>query len=119
VLLRNDLEKVRMLAELVRKREKEKLRQSQVIKDLVDTFIFPHYGKLRLTLEKISACVSIIALNATEENRMDREELFLHPVNKTEVPDYFEVVKEPMCWLFIDEKLEKNDYLEVGDFKVG
>lgn len=55
VLLRNDLEKVRMLAELVRKREKEKLRQSQVIKDVVDIFIFPHYGKLRLTLEKISA----------------------------------------------------------------
>ncbi len=44
-----------MLAELVRKREKEKLRQSQVIKDVVDIFIFPHYGKLRLTLEKISA----------------------------------------------------------------
>ena len=55
MLLRNDLEKVRMLAELVRKREKEKLRQSQVIKDMVDTFIFPHYGRLRLTLEKISA----------------------------------------------------------------
>lgn len=44
-----------MLAELVRKREKEKLRQSQVIKDVVDTFIIPHYSKLRLTLEKISA----------------------------------------------------------------
>lgn len=55
VQLRNDLEKVRMLAELVRKREKEKLRQSQVIKDVVDTFIFPLYGKLRLTLEKILA----------------------------------------------------------------
>jgi len=55
VQLRNDLEKVRMLAELVRKREKEKLRQSQVIKDVVDTYIFPLYGKLRLTLEKILA----------------------------------------------------------------
>jgi NuA3 HAT complex component NTO1 len=54
-MLRNDLDKVRMLAELTRKREKEKLRQAQVIKDIVDSFIFPHYGKLRLTLEKISA----------------------------------------------------------------
>jgi NuA3 HAT complex component NTO1 len=54
-LLRNDLEKVRMLAEQVRKREREKLRQAQVIKDVVDGFIFPGYEQLRLTLEKISA----------------------------------------------------------------
>ncbi|ORY33154.1 hypothetical protein BCR39DRAFT_521494 [Naematelia encephala] len=102
-LLRNDLEKVRMLAELVRKREKEKLRQAQTIKDVVDSFIFPHYARLRLTLEKISA--------------MDRNELFVHPVNRAEVPDYFEVIKEPMCWLYIDEKLEKNDYSHVSQFK--
>jgi NuA3 HAT complex component NTO1 len=44
-----------MLAELVRKREREKLRQAQVIKDMVDGFIFPGYEQLRLTLEKISA----------------------------------------------------------------
>lgn len=54
-MLRNDLDKVRMLAELTRKREKEKLRQAQVIKDTVDAFLFPHDSKLRLALEKISA----------------------------------------------------------------
>jgi NuA3 HAT complex component NTO1 len=54
-MLRNDLDKVRMLAELTRKREKEKLKQAQVIKDIVDSFIFPGYGKLRLTLQKIHA----------------------------------------------------------------
>ena len=53
--LRNDLEKVRMLAELVRKREKEKLRQMQVIKDVADSFFFPHDPKLRLALERIAA----------------------------------------------------------------
>ncbi|WWD21160.1 hypothetical protein CI109_105643 [Kwoniella shandongensis] len=102
-MLRNDLEKVRMLAELVRKREKEKLRQAQIMKEVVDNFVFPHYGKLRLTLEKISA--------------MDRQELYLNPVSRTEAPDYFDIIKEPMCWLFIDEKLEKNEYLDVADFK--
>ncbi len=53
-LIRNDLERVRMLAELVRKREKEKLRQVQIFRDLLDDFVYPHDGKLRLALEKIS-----------------------------------------------------------------
>ncbi|KAK6904299.1 hypothetical protein I203_105109 [Kwoniella mangroviensis CBS 8507] len=102
-MLRNDLEKVRMLAELVRKREKEKLRQVQLIKDVVDGFIFPYHGRLRVAFEKISA--------------LDRQSLYLHPVNRAEAPDYFEIIKEPMCWLWIDEKLEKNEYVDLADFK--
>ena len=54
----------------------------------------------------------------TEKVSMDRGELFLHPVNRAEVPDYFDVVTKPMCWLFIDEKLEKNEYLHIKDFQV-
>lgn len=54
-MLRNDLEKVRMLAEQVRKREKKKLAQAQVIKDVVDSFLFRGEAKLKLVLEKISA----------------------------------------------------------------
>lgn len=53
--LRNDLERVRTLAELVRKREKAKLQQSRLIKEVVDNFLFPNDGQLRVTLEKISA----------------------------------------------------------------
>ncbi|OXG22935.1 NuA3 HAT complex component NTO1 [Cryptococcus neoformans Ze90-1] len=102
-MLRNDLEKVRMLADLVRKREKEKLRQVQVIKDVVDRFIFPYSERLRVILERISA--------------MDRREMFLNPVTPAEAPDYFDIVKEPMCWLYIDEKLEKNAYVDIADFK--
>ncbi|ODN95838.1 hypothetical protein L198_04456 [Cryptococcus wingfieldii CBS 7118] len=102
-LVRNDLEKVRMLAELVRKREKEKLRQVQVIKNLVDGFIFPNGDKMRVTLEKISA--------------LDRRELFLNPVTEIEAPDYFKIIKEPRCWLYIDDKLERNLYIDVAEFK--
>lgn len=48
-----------MLAEQVRKREKKKLAQAQVIKDVVDGFLFRGDGRLRLMLEKISALVGL------------------------------------------------------------
>lgn len=104
VTLRNDLEKVRLLAELVRKREKEKLRQSQVLKDVVESFIFPFYATLRSLYDRIVA--------------MDREEIFVHPVDRDEVPDYYEVVKEPICFAEIDEKIDNVKYRSVSEFKV-
>lgn len=51
-------------------------------------------------------------------SRMDRGDLFLKPVNIAEVPDYLDVVSEPMCWLDIDDKLEQNTYLNVDEFRV-
>lgn len=104
VALRNDLEKVRLLAELVRKREKEKLRQAQVIKGVVESFVFPHYSLLRSVFNRIQA--------------MDREEIFLHPVDPEEVPDYYVVVKEPICFSQIEEKIDNVAYRSVADFKV-
>jgi len=49
---------------------------------------------------------------------MDRQDLFLHFVSRAEVPDYYEVIKEPMCWTLIDEKIEQNEYRRIEDFKV-
>jgi len=49
---------------------------------------------------------------------MDRQDLFLHFVSRAEVPDYYEVIKEPMCWTLIDEKIEQNEYRRIKDFKV-
>ena len=48
---------------------------------------------------------------------MDKQELFLNPVSSRDVPDYHSVIKEPMCWLEIDAKLDKNEYTSVADFK--
>ena len=56
--LRKDLEKVRMLAELVRKREKEKLRQLQCVTDVLATCLFPHEPQLRFAFERITAYLS-------------------------------------------------------------
>jgi hypothetical protein len=35
------------------------------------------------------------------------------------VPDYFEIVKNPMCWSSIDAKLDRHEYWELQRFKVG
>lgn len=49
---------------------------------------------------------------------MDRGEIFLHPVTVDDAPDYHDVIKEPMCWTQIDNKLKAVRYLNVADFKV-
>lgn len=49
---------------------------------------------------------------------MDRNEIFKSPVSPSEVPDYFEVVKKPMCWSTIDTKLDQHEYWNIEDFKV-
>lgn len=53
IKVRNDLERVRMLAELVRKREQEKLRQARIIKQFVEQSIFPFDAALRSAFTKI------------------------------------------------------------------
>lgn len=44
-----------MLAELTRKREMQKLKQAQIINEIVSNFIFPYAGELRLAFERIMA----------------------------------------------------------------
>lgn len=55
--LRGDLEKVRMLADFARKREREKSRSANIISNFVDTTMFPFDGQLQVALEQISAFV--------------------------------------------------------------
>jgi NuA3 HAT complex component NTO1 len=50
---------------------------------------------------------------------MDRQDLFLHLVSRIDIPDYYQVIKEPMSWMSIDEKIEGYEYRRVQDFKVG
>lgn len=54
-LVRNDLEKVRMLTEQVRKREKKKLDRVLLFKSWVDDFIFPKDKKMRDVLTRVAA----------------------------------------------------------------
>ncbi|KAI9464663.1 PHD-zinc-finger like domain-containing protein [Boletus coccyginus] len=101
--VRRDLEMLHELALLSRKRESRKLAQAEAIQKVLDTALFPHLAPMRLAFEKVLA--------------LDRNGLFKHPVSRTEVPDYYEVVKNPMTWDAIDVKLDRHEYWDFESFK--
>lgn len=49
---------------------------------------------------------------------MDRNDFFKNPVSRIEVPDYLDIIKRPMCWNIIDEKLDRHQYWDIQAFKV-
>ena len=55
--LRKDLEKVRTLTELTRKREQQKLSQAQLLHDAISKVLFPHEPAIKLAFEQIHLCV--------------------------------------------------------------
>ena len=55
---RDDLDKLRVIADLVRRRERVKQAQAEAIQDVFLHFLFPHEGPLRLAFQKITAYVS-------------------------------------------------------------
>ena len=34
------------------------------------------------------------------------------------MPDYFDVIKKPMCWKYIDAKLDRNEYIDDPNVRV-
>ena len=54
---RDDLDKLRVIADLVRRRERVKQAQAEAIQDVLLHFLFPHEGPLRLAFQKITAYV--------------------------------------------------------------
>ena len=48
---------------------------------------------------------------------LDSHEFFKNPVSKADVPDCFDVIKKPMCWKLIDEKLDRNMYARLKDLR--
>ncbi|KAI0047385.1 hypothetical protein FA95DRAFT_1589126 [Auriscalpium vulgare] len=101
--LKQDLETVRSLAELTRKRESRKLKQMEIIHELLTTYIFPHESRLRFAFEKIMI--------------LDRNEYFKNPVSQAQVPDYLDIVKRPMWWGAIEAKLDRHEYWDLETFK--
>ncbi|CCO30423.1 Peregrin AltName: Full=Bromodomain and PHD finger-containing protein 1 [Rhizoctonia solani AG-1 IB] len=100
--LRDDLKRVLQLADLVRQREVEKQNQAHVVETLVTSCLLPFDIELRKTYEKVVG--------------LDRANYFMNPVSRTEVPEYYTVIDQPMHWLGIGEKIEQHEYLDSQAF---
>ncbi|KAF9979176.1 nuA3 HAT complex component nto1 [Actinomortierella ambigua] len=100
--LRGDLEKVRMLAELVRKRERAKLKRQEYQNRYLGLIFFP----LRSILEDV----------LTELEKLDRQKYFHFPISEDEVKDYHEIIKNPISFQDMREKLEGFQYNDIETF---
>ncbi|CAG8539622.1 13366_t:CDS:10 [Dentiscutata heterogama] len=94
--LRKDLEKVRMLIDLVHRREKEKLKRNRLQVKYLETIIFPLDYIIGPVLDTISS--------------LDKNEIFAKPVSLEEVPDYLTHIKHPMDFGTIRKKIENHEY---------
>ncbi|SPP73115.1 peregrin [Drosophila guanche] len=80
--LRQDLERARLLCELVRKREKLKVAFVKISEEVVMLQLNPLESALTKLLDALEA--------------RDTMEIFREPVDISEVPDYTDIVKHPM-----------------------
>ncbi|KAI0832027.1 hypothetical protein BC628DRAFT_1351253 [Trametes gibbosa] len=101
--LRLDLERVRLIIDVIRHRESAKQKQQEQIQLVLSRFFFPHEPALRFAFEKIIS--------------HDRQGYFKSPVNKNEIPDYYDIIQNPRCWDTIDQKLDGHQYLDLAEFK--
>ncbi|KAH9479291.1 Peregrin [Psilocybe cubensis] len=101
--LRQDLINVRGLTDLCRKREIRKYRQMEVIYDVLAQTLFPSHQAIRDAFEVVQG--------------LDKDDYFKNPVSKSDVPDYYEIIKHPMCWTIIDAKLDQHQYWNLDEFR--
>ncbi|GAA6024158.1 hypothetical protein JCM11491_001018 [Sporobolomyces phaffii] len=102
-LLRTDLERVRMLTEQVKKREKKKLERLRWFKrEVLDAFVWPKETRLREALDEIIS--------------WDKQQYFLNPIDPLLVPDYHDIISHPMCWSTMSSKLERHEYPTAQSF---
>lgn len=101
--LRHDLEKARLLVELIRKREKLKREQVKVHQAALEMQLTPMLVLLRSTLDQLQ--------------EKDTAQIFAQPVDIKEVPDYLEFVSHPIDFSTMRSKLESHSYRSVADLE--
>lgn len=51
-------------------------------------------------------------------NRLDQQGIFMNPVDDSNAPDYSKVIKNPMCFLKMREKIDSEQYKSWVSFVV-
>lgn len=97
--LRQDLERARLLCELVRKREKLKVELIKAKERCLNVQLKPLEASMRKVLDLIA--------------QKDINEIFTEPVDLEEVPDYTTVVTHPMDLSTMRKKLDSGEYSDL------
>ncbi|XP_076304104.1 peregrin-like isoform X2 [Tachypleus tridentatus] len=101
--LRQDLERARLLVELIRKREKLKREYIRVHKLATEMTLNPLRMMLNEILDQLKA--------------KDIASIFAEPVDVKEVPDYLDVIKHPMDFSTMSKKINDHQYSNFSDFE--
>lgn len=101
--LRHDLERARLLVELIRKREKLKRETIKVQQMALEMQLTPLLVLLRSTLEQLQ--------------ERDTNNFFTEPVPLAEVPDYLDHIDTPMDFQTMWNLLESHRYLTFEAFE--
>jgi len=102
--IRNNLEKMRTMAKMIEIRERRKLLITKIQKRIIETIHF-----------LISTMVHPIFYDIKKN---DREEYFWLPVSAEEVEDYYDIIKHPMLFDIIENRINTHQYKTVKAFKV-
>uniref|UniRef100_A0A674BDA1 Bromodomain containing 1 n=1 Tax=Salmo trutta TaxID=8032 RepID=A0A674BDA1_SALTR len=101
--LRHDLERARLLLELIRKREKLKREEMKLQQSLLEVQLTPFSILLRSVLEQLQ--------------ERDQSLIFAHPVDIKEVPDYLDHIKNPMDFSTMRKRIDDQAYSNLDDFE--
>ncbi|XP_061496233.1 bromodomain-containing protein 1 isoform X2 [Rhineura floridana] len=101
--LRHDLERARLLIELIRKREKLKREQIKVEQVAMELQLTPFTVLLRSVLDQLQ--------------EKDAARIFAQPVNLKEVPDYLDHIKHPMDFSTMRKQLDAQAYKNLNEFE--
>lgn len=103
LLFRQEMEKLRLLLELTRKREKLKYELIKQEEKIIDAKLMPIVPYLRKLLKTLTL--------------LDEDDVFEKPVDLKIVPTYTEIIKNPMDFSTISSKIDKYCYTSLQEFE--
>ncbi|XP_051915946.1 bromodomain-containing protein 1-like isoform X2 [Hippocampus zosterae] len=101
--LRHDLERARLLLELIRKREKLKREQMKLQQSALEVQLTPFNILLRAVLSQLQ--------------QKDQYSVFAQPVSTKEVPDYLDHIKQPMDFSTMRARIDGHAYRSLDQFE--